>query len=39
LALNKSDKEAEEFLLGKINESLKSFSTKLNFAIHVIANK
>jgi len=39
LALEKNDLEAENFLLEKLRESLNSFSTKLNFAIHIMANK
>ena len=39
LALKKSDKEAENFLFEKLNESLNSWSTKFNFAIHILANK
>ena len=51
LALNadKSEKEVKEnksnmrssdrYLMNKLDESLSSLSTKLNFAIHVIANK
>ncbi len=33
------EENAEEFLIEKLKESLNSFSTKLNFAIHIIANK
>ncbi len=37
---NKSYKKPSEvYLMNKLNESLSSLSTKLNFAIHVIANK
>ena len=39
LALGKNESEAEEFLIEKLKESLNSFSTKLNFAIHIMANK
>ena len=39
LALKKNDKEASEFLMKKLYESMDSVSTKLNFAIHIIANK
>ena len=39
LLLKKDDKEAIEFLNKKINESMDSMSTKLNFAIHIVANK
>ncbi len=39
LALEKSDIQAEHFLLEKLNKSLNSISTKLNFAFHLIANK
>ena len=37
--LKKSDKEAEEYLDKKLLDSLDSVSTKLNFAIHIVANK
>jgi phosphatidylinositol kinase/protein kinase (PI-3 family) len=39
LLLKKDDKEAIEFLNKKLNESMDSVSTKLNFAIHIVANK
>ena len=39
LVLNLDDKEAMEFLNKKLNESMDSMSTKLNFAIHIVANK
>ena len=39
LALKKNDKEASEFLMKKLYESMDSVSTKLNFAIHIVANK
>ena len=39
LLLRKDDKEAIEFLNKKLNESMDSVSTKLNFAIHIVANK
>ena len=39
LFLKKDDKEAIEFLNKKLNESMDSVSTKLNFAIHIVANK
>ena len=39
LALKKDDKEAIEFLDKKLYESMDSVSTKLNFAIHIVANK
>ena len=39
LALKKDDKEAVEFLDKKLYESMDSVSTKLNFAIHIVANK
>jgi hypothetical protein len=39
LALNLDENQAEKFLKEKLEESLSSFSTRLNFAIHVIANK
>ena len=37
--LKKNDKEALEFLNKKLLESMDSVSTKLNFAIHIVANK
>ena len=39
LVLNLKDEEALEFLKQKLYESMDSMSTKLNFAIHIIANK
>ena len=39
LLLKRDDKEALEYLDRKINESMDSMSTKLNFAIHIVANK
>ena len=39
LALKKTDKEASDFLEKKLYESMDSVSTKLNFAIHIVANK
>ena len=39
LLLKRDDKEAIEYLDRKINESMDSMSTKLNFAIHIVANK
>ena len=39
LALKKNDKDASEFIWKKLLESMDSVSTKLNFAIHIVANK
>ena len=39
LALKKNDKEATDFIQKKLYESMDSVSTKLNFAIHIVANK
>ena len=39
LLLKKDDKEAIEYLNKKLYESMDSVSTKLNFAIHIVANK
>jgi hypothetical protein len=39
LSLNTNTKHAQKYLLEKLKEALDSWSTKLNFAIHVIANK
>ena len=39
LAMKKSEKEATEFIEKKLAESMDSVSTKLNFAIHIVANK
>ena len=38
LAMKLSDKEASDFIWKKLLESMDSVSTKLNFAIHIIAN-
>ena len=38
LALRKDDKEASDFIEKKLYESMDSVSTKLNFAIHIVAN-
>ena len=39
LLLKRDDKEAIEYLNRKLYESMDSMSTKLNFAIHIVANK
>ena len=39
LAMKKNDKEAIDFIEKKLYESMDSVSTKLNFAIHIVANK
>ena len=39
LAMKKTDKEAIDFIEKKLYESMDSVSTKLNFAIHIVANK
>ena len=39
LALKKNDRDASDFLEKKLYESMDSFSTKFNFAIHIVANK
>ena len=39
LVLNLNDKDAIDFLNKKLIESMDSVSTKLNFAIHIVANK
>ena len=39
LFLKKDDKAAIEYLDKKLYESMDSVSTKLNFAIHIVANK
>jgi len=39
LALKKTESEASDFLIKKLYESMDSVSTKLNFAIHIVANK
>jgi hypothetical protein len=39
LALSMTEEAAEKYLLEKLEESLHSLSTKLNFAFHLIANK
>ena len=39
LALRRNDKEATDFIEKKLFESMDSVSTKLNFAIHIVANQ
>ena len=39
LAMKKNDKEALVYLDKQLADSLDSVSTKLNFAIHIVANK
>ena len=39
LAMKKNDKEASAYLEKQLADSLDSVSTKLNFAIHIVANK
>ena len=39
LAMKKNEKEAEAYLERQLADSLDSVSTKLNFAIHIVANK
>ena len=39
LAMKKNDREAIDFIEKKLYESMDSVSTKLNFAIHIVANK
>ena len=39
LSLRKSDSDAIKFIDKKLDESMGSLSTKLNFAIHIVANK
>ena len=39
LAMKKNDKEAQVYLEKQLVDSLDSVSTKLNFAIHIVANK
>jgi phosphatidylinositol kinase/protein kinase (PI-3 family) len=39
LAMKKEDKEADDYLEKQLADSLDSVSTKLNFAIHIVANK
>jgi hypothetical protein len=34
-----NDKDAEKFVLDKLQESMTSLSTKFNFAFHIIANQ
>jgi hypothetical protein len=34
-----NDKEAKKYLEEKLEESIGSIATRLNFAIHVLANK
>ena len=38
LALNMDRESSENYLYEKLEESINSLSTRLNFAIHVIAN-
>ena len=37
--MKKEDKEADDYLEKQLADSLDSVSTKLNFAIHIVANK
>ena len=39
LSMKRKDKEADEYLDKQLADSLDSVSTKLNFAIHIVANK
>ena len=39
LAMKKNDKEAAVYLEKQLTDSMDSVSTKLNFAIHIVANK
>ena len=39
LSMKRNDKEAKEYLEKQLADSLDSVSTKLNFAIHIVANK
>ena len=39
LSMKKEDKEADDYLEKQLADSLDSVSTKLNFAIHIVANK
>ena len=39
LAMKKEDEEAKKYLEKQLADSLDSVSTKLNFAIHIVANK
>ena len=39
LSMRRKDKEATAFIEKQLSESLDSVSTKLNFAIHIVANK
>ena len=37
--MKRNDKEADTYLDKQLADSLDSVSTKLNFAIHIVANK
>ena len=39
LALKMKEEDSKKFLENKLNESINSMSTKVNFAIHIVANK
>ena len=39
LSMKRNDKEADTYLDKQLADSLDSVSTKLNFAIHIVANK
>ena len=39
LSMKREDKEAKDYLDKQLADSLDSVSTKLNFAIHIVANK
>ena len=39
LAMKKKEEEAQRYLEKQLADSLDSVSTKLNFAIHIVANK
>ena len=39
LSMKRKDREADEYLDKQLADSLDSVSTKLNFAIHIVANK
>ena len=39
LSMKRTDEEAEDYLEKQLADSLDSVSTKLNFAIHIVANK
>ena len=39
LSMKRNDEEAKEYLEKQLADSLDSVSTKLNFAIHIVANK